>query len=176
MAPGYQRYPTRLGLRTSPFCCLHQHHGGGIWGICQQDIDDLQQDLNRLFNWTKESLSKFHPDKCVSMRIGNKPDLRTEYSMDDNIVSSSIEEKDLGVFIDSKLSFDKHIPTKVTKATALVNLIRRSFEYLDKGMFKMLFTSIVRPTRCGTLTYKSTLLLLKMYSAGRQKWFLVCDT
>ena len=22
---------------------------------CQQDIDDLQQDLNRLFNWTKES-------------------------------------------------------------------------------------------------------------------------
>ena len=112
---------------------------------CQQDIDDLQQDLNRLFNWTKESLLKFHPDKCVSMRIGTKPDLRAEYSMDDKILSSSTEEKDLGVFIDSKLSFDKHISTKVTKATTLVNLIRRSFEYLDKGMFKMLFTSIVRP-------------------------------
>ena len=101
---------------------------------CQQDIDDLQQDLNRLFNWTRESLLKFHPDKCVSMRIGDKPDLRAEYSMDDKILSSSTEEKDLGVFIDSKLSFDKHISTKVTKATTLVNLIRRSFEYLDKGM------------------------------------------
>ena len=112
---------------------------------CQQDIDDLQQDLNRLFNWTKKSLLKFHPDKCVSMRIGNKPDLRAEYSMDDKILSSSIAEKDLGGFIDSKLSFDKHISTKVTKATTLVNLIRRSFEYLDKGMFKMSFTSIVRP-------------------------------
>ena len=64
---------------------------------CQQDIDDLQQDLNRLFNWTKESLLKFHPDKCVSMRIGNKPDLRAEYSVDDKIPSSSTEEKDLGV-------------------------------------------------------------------------------
>ena len=78
---------------------------------CQQDIDDLQQDLNHLFNWTKESLLKIHPDKCVSMRIGNNPDLRAEYSMDDNILSSSTEEKDLGVFIDSKLSFDKHIST-----------------------------------------------------------------
>ena len=51
------------------------------------------------------------------MRIGNKPDLRAEYSMDDNILSSSIEDKDLGVFIDSKLSFDKHMSTKVIKAT-----------------------------------------------------------
>ena len=100
---------------------------------CQQDIDDLQQDLSRLFDLTKESLLKFHPHKCVSMRIGNKPDLRAEYSMDDNILSSSIEEEDLGVFIDSKLSFNKHISTKVTKATILVNLIRRSLSIWIKA-------------------------------------------
>ena len=57
----------------------------------------------------------------------------------------SEEEKDLGVIIDSKLTFEQHIMTKVNKANSVVYLIRRSFSHLDAAMFKTLFTSIVRP-------------------------------
>ena len=65
--------------------------------------------------------------------------------MDDTILEISEEEKDLGVLIDSKLSFEQHIASKVNKANSLVGLIRRSFEFLDGDMFRRLFTSIVRP-------------------------------
>ena len=56
-----------------------------------------------------------------------------------------LNEKDLGVIIDSELKFEEHIPTKVQKANAIVGLIRRSFSYLDGPLFKKLFTTFVRP-------------------------------
>ena len=55
------------------------------------------------------------------------------------------EEKDLGVVIDSDLTFDEHILTKVRVANAMVGLIRRTFSYLDPMMFLKLFTAFVRP-------------------------------
>ena len=42
------------------------------------------------------------------------------------------EEKDLGVTFDSKLSFDQHIQTIVSKANQMLGLIKRTFSYLDK--------------------------------------------
>ena len=54
-------------------------------------------------------------------------------------------KKDLGVVIDSDLTFDEHILTKVRVANATVGLIRRTFSYLDPVMFLMLFTAFVRP-------------------------------
>ena len=54
-------------------------------------------------------------------------------------------EKDVGVIIDNKLSFDMHITEKVYKANSAVGAIRRSLEYLDKDTFKKLYTALVRP-------------------------------
>ena len=110
------------------------------------DKEELQEDINKLYDWTKESLLRFHPQKCVSMHIGSgPPEVPNCYAMDDTILEISVEEKDLGVLIDSKLSFEQHIASKVNKANSLVGLIRRSFEFLDGDMFRRLFTSIVRP-------------------------------
>ena len=36
----------------------------------ESDCDVLQDDINNMVNWTEESLLKFHPDKCVTMRVG----------------------------------------------------------------------------------------------------------
>ena len=65
--------------------------------------------------------------------------------MDEVKMKVSSEEKDLGVIIDNRLTFDQHIMSKVKKANSVVGLIRRTFSYLDSDMFKTLFTSIVRP-------------------------------
>ena len=45
------------------------------------------------------------------------------------------EENDLGVIIDSELSFSEHIASKVRIANAIVGLIRRSFSFLDGTSF-----------------------------------------
>ena len=51
-----------------------------------EDCEKLQQDINKMYNWTHESLLRFHPDKCGYMRIGKSP--RTEdyvYTMGQDI-------------------------------------------------------------------------------------------
>ena len=55
------------------------------------------------------------------------------------------EGKDLGVIIDSELSFSEHNSSKVRIANAIVGLIRRSFSFLDGTSFKKLYTTFVRP-------------------------------
>ena len=60
-------------------------------------------------------------------------------------MTKSAEEKDIGVTIDDKLTFEKHLVDKVNKANSIVGIIRRTFEYLDKQVFRTLFTSLVRP-------------------------------
>ncbi|CAL4252811.1 unnamed protein product, partial [Meganyctiphanes norvegica] len=54
-------------------------------------------------------------------------------------------EKDLGVLIDHKLDFGKHIKTIVGKANRVLGMIRVSFAYLNIRMFLNLYTSLVRP-------------------------------
>ena len=53
-------------------------------------------------------------------------------------MEETIAEKDVGVPIDNKLSFDKHIIEKVNKANSIIGVIRRTFEYLDLKTFRML--------------------------------------
>ena len=53
--------------------------------------------------------------------------------------------KDLGITIDSALSFDDHIQNIVSKANRMAGLIRRSFVFLDEDVFKRLFKAFVRP-------------------------------
>jgi hypothetical protein len=59
-------------------------------------------------------------------------------------MEETIAEKDAGVTIDNKLSFDKHITEKVNKANSIIGVIRRTLEYLDLKTFRMLYVSLVR--------------------------------
>ena len=36
-----------------------------------KDTEELQEDIDAMYAWTQGSLLRFHPDKCVTMRIGN---------------------------------------------------------------------------------------------------------
>ena len=95
---------------------------------------------------------RFHPDKCKVLSItGERHQQRTTnytmptYSGSYATLGSVESEKDIGVIIDSKLNFDKHIQTQVNKANQIVGIIRRSFKYLDFKTFSLLFKSLVRP-------------------------------
>jgi len=78
-----------------------------IWAkiAVREDANSLQEDLNRLVQWSEKWLLKFNPDKCKVMHIGH--DLATSYTMKegDKIIelTSTEEEKDLGVFITKDL-------------------------------------------------------------------------
>ena len=42
-----------------------------------------------------------------------------------------MQNKDLGVTFDSKLTFEKHISQVVNKATKMTKIIKRAFYFLD---------------------------------------------
>ena len=54
-------------------------------------------------------------------------------------------EKDLGVLFDRKLSFIQHIGCTVKKVNRMIGLTRRTFHYMDQEVFRLLFTSLMRP-------------------------------
>lgn len=87
---------------------------------------------------------RFHPDKNKHMRIGRTNVEEQNYTMQDTITSTG-KEKDIGVVIDSKLTFSDHLAEKINKANSILGLIRRTFVYLDLPILKSLYTALVRP-------------------------------
>ena len=81
----------------------------------------------------------------TEMRIGNANVDIMEYRLRENQLSmeQSKEEKDIGVAIDDKLSFDQHI--NENKANSILGVIRRSFECLD--LCKNIKTVIYQPCK-----------------------------
>ncbi|CAL4066695.1 unnamed protein product, partial [Meganyctiphanes norvegica] len=83
----------------------------------------LQDDLNRVMDWAKKWKMEFNVDKCKIMHLGHS-NPRNIYNMDAVNLKVTEEEKDLGVLIDNKLDFGKHIRNIVGKANRVLGMIR----------------------------------------------------
>ena len=88
----------------------------------------------------------FHPDKCKILTIGRHEDIPCAYpyTLFGTELEHIFEEKDIGVTIDSELTFDTHISLKAKKANQTMGLIRRVFSYMSKEMFLRLYPAFVR--------------------------------
>lgn len=110
------------------------------------DVEVLQSDINKLVEWSDKWLLRFHPDKCIAMSLGKDVvDTDRKYYMNDTVLKESCCEKDIGVHVDNKLDFKKHITTCVNKANRILAMIFKTFDYMDEFIFKQLFKSLVRP-------------------------------
>ena len=58
------------------------------------------------------------------------------------------EEKDLGVVISDKLTWDSHVHLITAKENKLLGLLRRSCSLLTKVAVRSLYSTIVRPHLC----------------------------
>ena len=104
----------------------------------------LQEDLDRVVEWAKRWKMEFNVEKCKVMHLGhNNP--RNSYRMGDTVLEATEEEKDLGVLIDDKLDFGKHIRTIVAKANRVLGMIKVAFACMNMPMFLNLYTAQVRP-------------------------------
>ena len=59
-------------------------------------------------------------------------------------VTPILEERDLGILVDQKLTFETHISTKVNKANQMMGMVRRSIVYMDPENFCWLYEVVVR--------------------------------
>ena len=104
----------------------------------------LQKDLNNVKDWAAKWKMEFNVDKCKIMHLGHS-NPKHEYYMGGTTLEVTKEEKDLGVLVDDKLGFSKHIKGIVGKANRMLGLIRIGFACLNKMMFMNLYPVLIRP-------------------------------
>ena len=114
---------------------------------CPDDAAKLQDDIDKLVEWSNIWQLKFHPEKCVSMCIKRKLNNQQPhvFNMGDHILSNSSCEKDLGVYIDDNLNFDIHINTAINKANKVLAVARKIFYHMASEIFCLIFKGLVRP-------------------------------
>ena len=103
----------------------------------------LQEDMDKLVNWSEDWLLKFDKEKCKHLHLG-KGNAKT-FTIEGREITKTTEEKDLGVTIDQHLKFQTHIGLQVKKANQKLGIIKRTFSFMDKEMFLTLYKSLVRP-------------------------------
>ena len=88
-----------------------------------------------------------HPDKCKVVTAGKAERQNYDYISSNTTLEHVEKEKDIGVTIDSKLTFEHHMNKKINKANSTMGLIviRRTFTYLDEETFLLLYKALVRP-------------------------------
>ena len=119
---------------------------------CDLDREALQEDLDRLVEWSTRWQLGFNRDKCKVMHIGGS-NIEANYRIgqwkDDHYEEVTLketkEEKDMGVWTTNNLKCSVHVTHVASKANQILGLIKRSFTYRDKQLIRQLYTTMVRP-------------------------------
>ena len=74
------------------------------------DVVSLQQDLNRLDAWSKDSGLTSNETKCKAQRIPRKlKPIESSYSIKRKVLESVVTKRDLGVFVANDLTWSKQV-------------------------------------------------------------------
>ena len=90
-----------------------------------EDCISLQNDIDKLLNWSRDWQLLFNYEKCEYLRITTKfHQLRiSTYYMDINIIKEVSSVKYLGVTINSKLNWSEHIARITSKASSVLGFL-----------------------------------------------------
>ncbi|XP_047127614.1 uncharacterized protein LOC124808516 [Hydra vulgaris] len=103
----------------------------------------LQEDLNKLLDWSNKWSIKFNREKCKTMHIGNL-NPQFSYKLGDHILQKEVE-RDLGVILSNDLKWENHIISVANKANRTLGFLKHGFKYLDVTILKLLYKSTIRP-------------------------------
>ena len=103
---------------------------------------NLEMDFTILHQWFHQNHMLLNPGKCHYMIIGSR-DLSHEIMLNNNKFTSSNEEKLLGIFLDSKLSFESHIGSLCRKAGQKINALARLKNCLTSDQRNLLLNSFM---------------------------------
>ena len=117
----------------------------GVVGEGAAEGYGLQEDLNKIVQWSKVWMMPLNEEKCHVMHFGKNSDNRINYYVNDKVLKVVDEEKDLGVIIQSDLKVNKQCSTKVATAFRILGMINRTITCKSKDIILKLYKSLVRP-------------------------------
>lgn len=112
---------------------------------CHRDAEDLQKDLNVLWEWSQVNNLHLNIDKCcyISFFKGAKKH-HSIYHINNENLKYVNEVKDLGVWFTENLSFHDHITKISLKGTRILGFILRNCSEFSISTINSLYCSLVR--------------------------------
>ena len=92
------------------------------------DVSSLQTELDNLCEWSDRWKLKLNPEKCkvLTLTLRRKPVIGI-YTIRGVVLERVQVMRDLGVFLDTKLTFGDHVEHTVRKANRALGLLMRTF-------------------------------------------------
>ena len=94
---------------------------------------NLEMEFMILHQWFHENHVTLNPGKRNYMVIGSR-DLSHQIKLNNNKITSTNEEKLLGIFLDNKLNFESHIGSLCRKAGQKISTLAMLKNYLTKKL------------------------------------------
>ena len=112
------------------------------------DRDMLQDDLNKIYEWSEENKMKFNDDKFELISYPVRPENQSQpyyHSRNGSAIENKFELRDLGILLSKEATFSSNINQKVATTKKLVSWILRTFHSRGKLVMMTLFKSLVIP-------------------------------
>jgi hypothetical protein len=110
----------------------------------------LQQTLEFLYSWVTLNMLPINIKKCNVMHFGHR-NPKHVYFLHNAALEATECIRDLGLMLDSSMSFSNHVQTVVSKAQRLSGLVFRTFRCRRPEVLVPVFKALIRPlVECAT--------------------------
>ena len=111
-----------------------------------QDQIDMQRDLDALMDKESTWGMKFNAKKCNIMRVSrSRKPLQHFYSLGNEILQEVSDAKYLGIQIDNKLDWNKHILTVAARGQSKLAFLNKNLKGCPKKLRDTAYISLIRP-------------------------------
>ena len=97
------------------------------------DRQHLQDDLNKLIEWSEKWQMLFNFGKCKCLHTGHGNE-DAQYTMGDTVLNTTLKEKDLGLTISADMKVSEPCGIAAAKRNQILGLIRRNILYKEKEL------------------------------------------
>lgn len=113
------------------------------------DAASLDVNLQRIWSWCERNAMSLNVDKCVAITFSRRSvnnRILWQYSIGNQILKRTEVIKDLGVLLDTGMTFKQHINQVVARGKCMLGFIKRQAKDFDcPFVSRSLYCSLVRP-------------------------------